>query len=410
MDTIVLKFGGSSLSDNLNLNIVAKKVIELKEEGNRIICVVSAQGKTTDNLIKEAKELSAVPNEREMDALLSTGEQISASKLAILLTMLGYKAISLTGWQAGIYTNSDYQSSKIMNIDVTRINKELDKGKIVVVTGFQGVDEKQNITTLGRGGSDTTAVAIAAAVKANHCYIFSDVDGVYTADPRDVKLAHKLNSISYEEMSYISGEGAKVLHDRCVELAEKYNMPIIAACTFNKNKGTEIANSSDEINEMKADNSNEKHLNNKGCMEETAIKSIIKNDNILIVQIKDNKNPFDLLKKLIKNKIKIGKYSYEDHKLCFTINKENRAKLEKLLDKESGHTSIKSVTKISLIGSGISNHLEILEIVLKTLEEIRDNIIDIDISACKISILFDTIIDIKYMNNMHNNLLEKNFI
>ena len=407
MDTIVLKFGGSSLSDNLKLNIVAKKVIELKGKGNRIICVVSAQGKTTDKLIKEAKELSAVPNEREMDALLSTGEQVSASKLAILLTMLGHTAISLTGWQAGIYTNSDYQSSKIFNIDVTRINRELDQGKIVIVTGFQGVDKMQNITTLGRGGSDTTAVAIAAAVKAAHCYIFSDVDGVYTADPRDVKLAHKLNSISYEEMSYISGEGAKVLHDRCVELAEKYNMPIIAACTFNKNKGTEIANSFNETNEMNADGSNGKHSNNKGRMEETVLKSIIKNDNILIVRIRDNKNPFDLLKRLIKNKIKIGKYNYENNELGFTINKENRAKLEKLLDKESCYTSIKPVTKISLIGSGISNHLEILEIVLKTLEEIKYSIIDIDVSACKISILFDTIIDIKYLKNMHNNLLGK---
>ena len=323
MDTIVLKFGGSSLSDNINLNIVAKKIIELKEEGNKIICVVSAQGKTTDNLIKEAKELSAVPNEREMDALLSTGEQMSAAKLAILLTMLGHKAISLTGWQAGIYTNSDYQSSKIINIDVTRMNKELEKGNIVIVTGFQGIDENQNITTLGRGGSDTTAVAIAAAVKAAHCYIFSDVDGVYTADPRDVKLAHKLNSISYEEMSYISGEGAKVLHDRCVELAEKYNMPIIAACTFNKNKGTEICSN----------------------MEETAIKSIIKNDNILIVQIDKMKKPYDLLKKLTKNNIKIGKYNYENERLNFTLNKVNRAKLEKLLDKEKGITTIKSVTK-----------------------------------------------------------------
>ena len=389
MDTIVLKFGGSSLSDNINLNIVAKKIIELKEEGNKIICVVSAQGKTTDNLIKEAKELSAVPNEREMDALLSTGEQMSAaSKLAILLTMLGYKAISLTGWQAGIYTNSDYQSSKIMNIDVTRINKELDKGKIVVVTGFQGVDEKQNITTLGRGGSDTTAVAIAAAVKANHCYIFSDVDGVYTADPRDVKLAHKLNSISYEEMSYISGEGAKVLHDRCVELAEKYNMPIIAACTFNKNKGTEICSN----------------------MEETAIKSIIKNDNILIVQIDKMKNPYDLLKKLTKNNIKIGKYNYENERLNFTLNKVNRAKLEKLLDKEKGITTIKSVTKISIVGSGVSNHLEILELILKSLEEIKNNIVDIDVSACKISVLFDSIIDTKYLNDLHNALLEKKYI
>lgn len=388
METIVLKFGGSSLSDNINLNIVAKKIIELKEEGNKIICVVSAQGKTTDRLIKEAKELSAVPNEREMDALLSTGEQVSASKLAILLTMLGHKAISLTGWQAGIYTNSDYQSSKIINIDVTRMNKELDQGKIVIVTGFQGVDEKQNITTLGRGGSDTTAVAIAAAVKAAHCYIFSDVDGVYTADPRDVKLAHKLNSISYEEMSYISGEGAKVLHDRCVELAEKYNMPIIAACTFNKNKGTEIAD----------------------CMEETLIKSIIKNDNILKVQIDGIKNSYELLKKLTKNNIKIGKYNHENETLNFTINKENRAKLEKMLDKEKGQTTIKSVTKISIVGSGISNHMEILDIILKTLDEIKNNILELDVSACKISILFDSIIDTKYLNNLHNSLLEKKYI
>lgn len=407
METIVLKFGGSSLSDNLNLNIVAKKIIELKEEENKIICVVSAQGKTTDNLIKEAKELSAVPNEREMDALLSTGEQVSAAKLAILLNMLGYKAISLTGWQAGIYTNSDYQSSKIINIDVTRMNKELEKGNIVIVTGFQGIDEKQNITTLGRGGSDTTAVAIAAAVKAAHCYIFSDVDGVYTADPRDVKLAHKLNSISYEEMSYISGEGAKVLHDRCVELAEKYNMPIIAACTFNKNKGTEICNSQSSKKQSPKDL---KESNNYSNMEETIIKSIIKNDNILIVQIEGSSKTFELLKKLTKNNIKIGKYNYENKTLNFTINKSDRAKLEKILDKEKGCTTIKSVTKISIVGSGISNHLEILELTLKSLEEIKDNIIDIDVSACKISVLFDSIIDTKYLNELHNSLLEKKYI
>ena len=388
MDTIVLKFGGSSVSDNINLNIVAKKIIELKEEGNNIICVVSAQGKTTDNLIKEAKELSAIPDEREMDMLLSTGEQISASKLAILLKMLGHKAISLTGWQAGIYTNSDYQSSKIINIDVTRINKELDQGKIVIVTGFQGIDKEQNITTLGRGGSDTTAVAIAAAIKAKHCYIFSDVDGVYTADPRDVKLAHKLNSISYEEMSYISGEGAKVLHDRCVELAEKYSMPIIAACTFNKNKGTEIAN----------------------CMEQTVIKSIIKNDNILNVNINGIDNKYELLKKLTKNNIKIGKYTLENEKINFTINKEKRAKLEKILDKEKGKTSIDSVTKISIVGSGISNHMEILDIILKALEDIKESIIDVDVSACKISILFNKIIETKYLNDIHDSLLEKNYI
>ncbi len=379
MNTVVLKFGGSSVSDNINLNIVAQKIIEFKKENN-VVCVVSAQGKTTDNLIKEAKELSAIPNEREMDVLLSTGEQVSASKLAILLNMLGHKAISLTGWQAGIYTNSDYQSSKVVDINTSRINKEIEDGKIVVVTGFQGIDKYSNITTLGRGGSDTTAVALAAALKAEHCYIFSDVDGVYTADPKSVKLAHKLSSISYEEMSYISGEGAKVLHDRCVELAEKYDMPIITASTFNTHKGTKISN----------------------CMEDTVIKSIIKNDNILLVKIGNIELPYNLINKLINENIKIGKYIIKGKYAEFTINKTDRAKLEKMLDKKNYNISIESVTKISVVGSGISNHPEILKKILDVFKDINENILEIDVSACKISILFSEIVDIKYLNNLHD--------
>ena len=395
MDTIVLKFGGSSVSDNLNLNIVAQKIIEFKGKGNNVICVVSAQGKTTDNLIKEAKELCAIPDERELDALLSTGEQISASKLAILLNMLGYKAISLTGWQAGILTNSEYQSSKILDINVSRIKQELSDGKIVVVTGFQGIDEKNNITTLGRGGSDTTAVAVAAAIKAKHCYIFSDVDGVYTADPRDVKLAHKLNSISYEEMSYISGEGAKVLHDRCVELAEKYDMPIIAASTFNKNSGTKICNNLHQVD------NNERKSN----MEGTVIKSIIKNDNIIYVEIEDYTNPYELINTLVNTNIKIGQYLIKDNKILFTINKLDRAKVQKLLDELDKKTKILPVTKISIVGSGISNHIEIIKKVLDSFFDIKEDIIDIDISSCKISVLFNKIIDIKYLNELHNKLI-----
>ena len=379
MNTVVLKFGGSSVSDNINLNIVAQKIIEFKKENN-VVCVVSAQGKTTDNLIKEAKELSAIPNEREMDVLLSTGEQVSASKLAILLNMLGHKAISLTGWQAGIYTNSDYQSSKVVDINTSRINKEIEDGKIVVVTGFQGIDKYSNITTLGRGGSDTTAVALAAALKAEHCYIFSDVDGVYTADPKSVKLAHKLSSISYEEMSYISGEGAKVLHDRCVELAEKYDMPIITASTFNTHKGTKISN----------------------CMEDTVIKSIIKNDNILLVKIGNIELPYNLISKLINENIKIGKYIIKEKYAEFTINKTDRAKLEKMLDKKNYNISIESVTKISVVGSGISNHPEILKKILDVFKDINENILEIDVSACKISVLFSEIVDIKYLNNLHD--------
>lgn len=394
MDTIVLKFGGSSVSDNLNLNIVAQKIIEFKEKGNNVISIVSAQGKTTDNLIKEAKELSAIPDERELDALLSIGEQISASKLAILLNRLGHKAVSLTGWQAGILTNSEYQSSKILEINVSRINNELEQNKIVIITGFQGVDDKNNITTLGRGGSDTTAVAVAAAIKAKHCYIFSDVDGIYTADPRDVKLAQKLNSISYEEMSYISGEGAKVLHDRCVELAEKYDMPIIAASTFNKNKGTKICN----MQEENCYNS----LNN---MEETIIKSIIKNDNIIYVEIEDYTNSYELINTLVNKNIKIGQYLIKDNKIIFTINKTDRAKVQELLDKLDKKTNVLPVTKISIVGSGISNHTEIIKKMLDSFSDIKHDIIDIDISACKISVLFNKIIDIKYLNELHNKLI-----
>lgn len=384
MNTVVLKFGGSSVSDNINLNIVAQKIIEFKEKEKNVVCVVSAQGKTTDNLIKEAKELSSVPVEREMDSLLSTGEQISASKLAILLERLGYNAISLNGWQAGIYTNDDHQNAKIIEIDTKRIEKELESGRIVIITGFQGVDKNLDITTLGRGGSDTSAVAIAAALKAKHCYIFSDVDGIYTADPKQVKLAHKLNSISYEEMSYISGEGAKVLHDRCVELAEKYNMPIIAASTFNSNKGTEVSTN----------------------MEETIIKSIIKNDNILYIQIENINSPYQFINKLIENNIKIGKYTIKGKSTQFTINKVDRNKFEKLVDNEEYTICITAVSKISIVGSGISNHFEILNDVLNTFITIQNDIIEIDNSNCKLSITFNKIIETKYLNDLHDKFIK----
>ena len=240
METIVLKFGGSSLADNIKLNIVANKIIDFYNKGGKIIVVVSAQGKTTDNLIKEAKELSYEPDKREMDSLLSTGEQISSTKLAILLNRLGYKAISLTGWQAGIYTSNTNEEAKIEYINTKRIQTELDDGKIVIVTGFQGINDKQDIATLGRGGSDTTAVAIAAAINADHCYIFSDVDGVYSTDPNRITDAKKIEELSYDEMLDLSNEGAKVLHNRCVETAQKYNVLIETGSTFNNNIGTQI--------------------------------------------------------------------------------------------------------------------------------------------------------------------------
>lgn len=256
MDTIVLKFGGSSVADNEKLKIVAQKIIGLYNKGHQIVVVLSAQGKTTDKLIGEAKELSDKTEDREMDVLLSAGEQMSTAKLSILLNNIGYPSISLTGWQAGIYTNNSNQNAMIEYIDTSRIRKELEQRKIVIVAGFQGINENLDITTLGRGGSDTTAVALAAALEAKNCYIFSDVDGVYTTDPNKIENAQKLAALSYEEMLEISSEGAKVLHHRCVEIGEKFKIPIITKSTFNNKSGTMISD----------------------IIEENTIKSVVKKD------------------------------------------------------------------------------------------------------------------------------------
>ena len=318
MDTVVLKFGGSSLANNERLMMVANKIIE-KAMKHKVVVVVSAQGKTTDNLLKQAKELEEITksqniNKRELDMLLSTGEQVSASKLAILLNLIGHKSISLNGYQAQIYTNNNYQNASIIKIDTERIKKEL-KENIVIITGFQGIDENNNITTLGRGGSDTTAVALAAALEAKKCYIYSDVDGIYTADPNKVKMAQKLKNISYEEMHSLSSEGAKVLHDRCVEMAEKNNIPIITGSTFNNNPGTIISHK----------------------MEASGVKSIVKKD----------------------------------------------------------------VSRISVVGFGISSRDEILDKVLEIANKNSLEIFNIDISRTKISIVFKEIVKDEVLEELH---------
>lgn len=251
-DTIVLKFGGSSVSNNDNLKIVANKIIDFKNTNKNVVVILSAQGKTTDKLINEAYELTEDVNKRELDALVSCGEQMSSAKLSILLNSLGFNSVSLTGWQAGIYTNNTNQDAIIEDINTERIREELEKGNIVIITGFQGINENLDITTFGRGGSDTTAVAIASALKAKNCYIFSDVDGIYSSDPNKVKNTKKLTKISYDEMLQLSNEGAKVLHNRCVEIGEKYKIPIITKSTFNNNYGTVISDEKIEKDEIKS--------------------------------------------------------------------------------------------------------------------------------------------------------------
>ena len=318
--TIVLKFGGSSVADNIKLNVVAEKIISLKKnEAENIAVVVSAQGKTTDRLIKEAQELSAVPEERELDMLLSTGEQVTISKLSILLNRKGCKTVSLTGWQAGIETNVVHGSAKIKEIYTKRIEEEFKKGNVVIVAGFQGIDKNGDITTLGRGGSDTTAVALQAALNADKCYIFSDVDGIYSADPNKVEGTRKLSDISYEEMHSLSSEGAKVLHDRCVEIGEKYNVPIVTGSTFNNNPGTVISHK----------------------LEASGIKSIVKKD----------------------------------------------------------------VSRVSVIGFGISSRDEVINKILDIANKNSLEIFNIDISRTKISIVFKEMVKDEILQELHEVLV-----
>jgi aspartate kinase len=240
MALIVQKYGGSSVADAEKIKNVARRVAETKDRGNDVVVVVSAMGKTTDSLIGLAKEVNPQPTERELDILLSTGEMVSCSLTAMALNGMGYKAVSLSGPQAGIETDSNYSRARITGVQPRRVIKELEAGSIVIVAGFQGLTGDMDITTLGRGGSDTTAVALAASLKAQICEIYTDVEGVFTADPRVVPEARKLNEIGYEEMLELATSGAKVMHHRSVELGGVYNMPILVASSFTNAPGTLI--------------------------------------------------------------------------------------------------------------------------------------------------------------------------
>ena len=393
MDTVVLKFGGSSVADNIKLNLVADKIKEFYNNKNRVVAVVSAQGKTTDNLIKEASTLSSMPNEREMDVLLSTGEQVSMAKLSILLNRDNIPTVSLTGWQAGIYTNNTNQDAIIEEINPERIEKELEKGNVVIVAGFQGINENMDITTLGRGGSDTTAVAIAAKIKADHCYIFSDVDGVYTTDPNQVKVAKKIDSLSYEEMLDIADEGAKVLHNRCVEVGEKFGVPIIAKSTFMPGNGTEVCDKK---------------------IEGTTIKNIVKNDKLLYVKGTAPNYSIELFNKVykcfIQNEIGIKNLinnSDKDLNLEFTIAQDKFNKFAHILETELTmlNCTYTKITRISIIGNGIMSNNVVLQNVIKVLEEVNEDVLSIETRESRISIMFKNIVGNDILQRLHESLI-----
>ncbi len=395
MDTvIVLKFGGSSMADNLTLNIVAQKIIDFYQKNKKLVVVVSAQGKTTDRLLSEAKELSNLPEERELDVLLSTGEQVSMSKLAILLNRLGYKAVSLTGWQAGIATNDLNQNAKIETIDVTRIQKELEQENIVIVAGFQGINLKGDITTLGRGGSDTTAVAIASALQAKQCYIFSDVDGVYTTDPNKVTTAKKLETLSYEEMLEIANEGAKVLHNRSIEVGQKYHIPIITKSTFNNKAGTIVQ---DKI-------------------EDTKVKSIVKNDDIIYVNMKYETYSLELfhqlLSLLLEHQIAVNHIQNESKhttNIFFTIKASSLSKFQNLLEEDlsSFDSSYHNVSKIAIVGHGIRNDDTIFKKVMKIVKLNQLEVYHIEVNESKIALLFTQKLPNYILEQLHKELIEE---
>ena len=385
MIIIVQKFGGSSVENTERLKLVTEKIIKEKEKGNKVVVVVSAQGKTTDKLITEEKEITENPDKREHDVLVSTGEQITIAKLSMLLIENGYKTVSLTGWQIPIITNSEFNNSKIRYIHNQTIENYLNSDNIVVVAGFQGVDENGNITTLGRGGSDTTAVALAASLKAKRCDIFTDVDGVFTSDPRIVKNVKKLTNISYEEMLEMSSMGAKVLHNRCVEIGQKYNVPIYVKSTFEKDSiGTLVSNKN---------------------LEDLVISGVTKDDYISRITIVGLENKigktYELFKLLSNNYINVdvivqsfGEYITKD--IAFTVKMNDLNKTLKVLNENKEMIGAKDIlhtenlTKVSIIGVGIANKPGVAAGMFEALYENNINMHMISTSEIKISVLVNS--------------------
>ncbi len=400
---IVQKFGGSSVANAERILNVANRIAETYKKDNKIVVVLSAQGKTTDSLIEKAKEINENPSKRELDMLLSTGEQQSISLLAMALHKLGLSAISLTGYQAGIVSSSNYSNARIKRINCERINSELDKNSIVIVAGFQGYNRSDDITTLGRGGSDTTAVAIAAALNADLCEIYTDVDGVYTADPRVVKNAKKLPEISYDEMLELASLGAKVLHNRSVELAKKYNVKLVVRSSLTSDCGTIVKE------ESKLENT---YISGLAIDKDVA--------RISIVGIKDEPGmAFKIFSLLARNKItvdiilqSIGRQSTKD--ISFTVSKSDLQESISLLEKNKDligydHVSYDDkIAKISVVGAGMATNPGVAAAMFEALYDASININMISTSEIKISVLIDERESARAANYIHDKYFEQN--
>ncbi len=381
MSLIVQKFGGSSVADKEKLFNVAGIIFDAYRSGDRVVVVVSAQGDTTDDLLEKAAEISDSPSKREIDMLLSTGEQISASLLALALGTMRIPVVSLNAWQVGISSDSNYSNAKIKKIDTERLLRELDGGKVVIVTGFQGINKFDDVTTLGRGGSDTTAVALAAVLKADRCRIYTDVDGVYTADPRKVPTAKKLKEISYDEMLELASLGAQVLHNRSVEMAKKYHVELEVLSSFERIPGTVV----------REDVKVEKMLVT-GVAKDTRVAriSVIGLEDVPGVAFR----LFSLMgqKNIVVDIIlqSIGRNGTKD--ISFTVSEDQLDLAVSVLEEVYGKGKVsveRDVAKVSVVGAGMETNAGVAAKMFEALYSVGANIHMISTSEIKISVLID---------------------
>lgn len=381
---IVKKFGGSSVADRERIFNVAERCVEEYKKGNDVIVVLSAMGDTTDELIAKAKEINPNASRREMDMLLTTGEQVSVSLMAMAISSMGIPAVSLNAFQVGMHCTSAYGNARFKRVDADRIRHELECRKIVIITGFQGVNKYEDYVTLGRGGSDTTAVAIAAALHADACEIYTDVDGVYTADPRIVKNARKLESISYDEMLELASLGAKVLHNRSVEMAKKYGVQLIVRSSLNRSEGTVVK----EVAKM----------------EKMLISGVASDKNtsrVSVIGVQDKPGvAFKIFNTLAKKGINVdiilqsvGRGGTKD--ISFTVSQEDLNDTLKTLEENKESLTIQeikhkdNVAKISIVGAGMMSNPGVAAKMFEALFNAQVNISMISTSEVRITVLID---------------------
>lgn len=397
MSLIVKKFGGSSVANAERVKNVAEIITDEYKAGNSVVVVVSAQGDTTDDFLEKAAEINTKPSKREMDVLLSAGEQISMALLAMAIEKIGCPVVSLTGWQAGVSTNSVYGAARIKKINTERIMKELDSNRIVIVAGFQGINKYDDITTLGRGGSDTSAVALAAALHADKCEIYTDVDGVYTADPRIVKDAKKLEDISYDEMLELASLGANVLHNRSVELALKYDVQLEVKSSFERISGTIV-----------------KEVKN---VEKMLVRGVTRDNDVATISLVGVENTpgkaFKVFSLLAKSNINvdvilqsIGRDDSKD--ITFSVPSGQLDSALEVLNKNAealGAQKIDShrdVSKVSIVGAGMVSNPGVAAMMFEALYDAHININMISTSEIKISVIIDECDAEKAVRSIHD--------